>query len=213
MDKETGEYLLSGMGELHLEVAINQLKSLDGIDVAVSSPRVVHMESVQKKGVVALARSPNKQSSFCIQVMPEAEEQANPSADDDVGNVLSIDEHRNVLIDIKGKTEQTVSEEALEAIIAGFEYACRAGPLCGEPMRHVKVNLVDLQLCETEAAFRNYAWRRQSGFRQLPNRRPNPCWNPSTKSSFPWHPNCQANAQGCLAPDAAKSPALSRKGS
>ena len=25
-DKETGEYLLSGMGELHLEVAINQLK-------------------------------------------------------------------------------------------------------------------------------------------------------------------------------------------
>jgi len=151
VDKETGEYLLSGMGELHLEVAINQLRSLDGIDIAVSSPRVVHMESVQKKGVVALARSPNKQSSFCIQVMPGAEEQPNPSADDDVGNVLSIDEHRNVLIDVKGITE-TVSEEALEAIITGFEYACRAGPLCGEPMRHVKVNLVDLQLCETEAA-------------------------------------------------------------
>jgi len=149
VDKETGEYLLSGMGELHLEIVINQLKSLDGIDIAVSSPRVVHMESVQKKGVLALARSPNKQSSFCIQVMPGAEEQANPSADD-VGNVLSIDEHRNVLIDVKGKTE-AVSEEALEAIITGFEYACKAGPLCGEPMRHVKVNLVDFQLCETEA--------------------------------------------------------------
>ena len=31
-DKETGEYLLSGMGELHLEVALNQLKSLCGLD-------------------------------------------------------------------------------------------------------------------------------------------------------------------------------------
>ena len=147
-DKQTGEYLLSGMGELHLEIAIHQLKSTCGIDVTVSSPRVVYMESAQKKGVVALAKSPNKQNSFWVQVMPEAEE-ANKSADDDLGSVLSVDEHRNVLLDCSGKTEQ-VSEEALEAIIAGFEYACRAGPLCGEPVRHLKVNLVDFQLGEDE---------------------------------------------------------------
>ena len=146
-DKQTGEYLLSGMGELHLEIAIHQLKSTCGIDVTVSSPRVVYMESAQKKGVVALAKSPNKQNSFWVQVMPEAEE-ANKSADDDLGSVLSVDEHRNVLLDCSGKTEQ-VSEEALEAIIAGFEYACRAGPLCGEPVRHLKVNLVDFQLSQS----------------------------------------------------------------
>ena len=147
-DKQTGEYLLSGMGELHLEIAIHQLKSTCGIDVTVSSPRVVYMESAQKKGVVALAKSPNKQNSFWVQVMPEAEE-ADKSADEDLGSVLSVDEHRNVLLDCSGKTEQ-VSEEALEAIIAGFEYACRAGPLCGEPVRHLKVNLVDFQLGEGE---------------------------------------------------------------
>ena len=73
-DKQTGEYLLSGMGELHLEIAIHQLKSDSGIDVSVSSPRVVYMESVQKKGAVALAKSPNKQNSFWVQVMPETEE-------------------------------------------------------------------------------------------------------------------------------------------
>ena len=146
-DKQTGEYLLSGMGELHLEIAIHQLKSTCGIDVTVSSPRVVYMESAQKKGVVALAKSPNKQNSFWVQVMPEAEE-ADKSADEDLGSVLSVDEHRNVLLDCSGKTEQ-VSEEALEAIIAGFEYACRAGPLCGEPVRHLKVNLVDLQLSQS----------------------------------------------------------------
>jgi elongation factor 2 len=142
-DKQTGEYLLSGMGELHLEIAIHQLKS-NGINVSVSLPRVVYMESALKKGVVALAKSPNKLDSFWVQVMPEAEEDTS-SAEADSGSILSVDEHRNVLLDCSGKTEQ-ISEEKLEAIIAGFEYACRAGPLCGEPVRHLQVNLVDLQL-------------------------------------------------------------------
>jgi elongation factor 2 len=75
--------------------------------------------------------------------MPETEENEH-LADNDSGSVLSVDEHRNVLLDCSGKTEG-VSEETLEAIIAGFEYACRDGPLCGEPVRHLKVNIVDLQ--------------------------------------------------------------------
>ena len=141
-DKQTGEYLLSGMGELHLEIAVHQLKS-DGLNVTVSSPRVVYSETVQKKGTVALAKSPNKLNSFWVQVMPETEENEH-LADNDSGSVLSVDEHRNVLLDCSGKTEG-VSEETLEAIIAGFEYACRDGPLCGEPVRHLKVNIVDLQ--------------------------------------------------------------------
>ncbi len=147
IDNETGEYLLSGMGELHLEVAVNQLKN-SGLEVAVSSPRVVYMETVHKKGTVALAKSPNKKNSFWVQVATE-EDQTNQ--DDDSSIVLSIDEHRNALVDCKGKTEQ-ITEETLEAIIAGFEYACKRGPLCGEPMRHVKVNLTDFQLAEAESS-------------------------------------------------------------
>jgi elongation factor 2 len=138
-DKATGEYLLSGMGELHLEVAINQLKSSCGLDVRVSSPRVVYMESVEKKGSVALAKSPDKQSSFWVQAGPDAQEVEGQVS------ILSVDEHRNVLLDCSGKTE-SLSEEVLEAVIGGFEFACKAGPLCGEPMRHLKVKLVDFQL-------------------------------------------------------------------
>ncbi len=82
-DKLTGEYLLSGMGELHLEIAVHQLKS-DGLNVTVSSPRVVYSETVQKKGVVALAKSPNKQNCFWVQVMPETEENEH-HADDGFG--------------------------------------------------------------------------------------------------------------------------------
>ncbi|MGA2681373.1 MAG: GTP-binding protein [Candidatus Bathyarchaeia archaeon] len=138
-DQQTGEYLLSGMGELHLEVSINQLRNSAGLDVRVSSPRVVYMESVEKTGTVALAKSPDKLSSFWAQVMPDGQE-----IEEQV-SILSVDEHRNVLLDCSGKTEP-LSEEVLEAIIGGFEYACKAGPLCGEPVRHLKVSLIDFQL-------------------------------------------------------------------
>jgi len=142
VDKETGEYLLSGMGELHLEVALNELKA-SGAKLEVSSPRVVYMESAQKDGVIALAKSPDKQSRFWMQVQPEQEHGA--QADENPSTVLSIDEHYNVLLDYNHKTGQ-LPEEVLAAIIAGFEYACRAGPLCGEPMRHLQVNIIDLAL-------------------------------------------------------------------
>jgi elongation factor 2 len=149
-DKDTGEYLLSGMGELHLEVAINQLKSNCGIDISVSSPRVVYMESVQKKGILALAKSPNKLDSFWVQVKPGQADQAQRSQKE-LESLLSIDEHLNVLLDSSGKTDQ-ISEGALEAIIAGFEYACSAGPLSGKPVRLLSVNLVDFQLSEAETS-------------------------------------------------------------
>jgi len=145
-DKQTGEYLLSGMGELHLEIATNQLKREFGLEVEASAPRVVYMESVTKQGLVANAKSPNRQSSFTMQVEPMLEEHSNKNN----VRVLSLDEHRNVLVDCNGKTKQ-VSTEVLEAIISGFEYACRAGPLCGEPARHVRVNLIDLKLNATDA--------------------------------------------------------------
>ena len=138
-DKGTGEYLLSGMGELHLEVALNQLKSLCDLDITVSPPRVVYMETVEKEGVASLAKSPNKQNSFLVQVAPDGQDI------EESGGILSIDEHRNLLLDCSGKTEP-VSEQVLEAIIGGFEFACKAGPLCGEPVRHLKVDLVNLQL-------------------------------------------------------------------
>ncbi len=142
VDKETGEYLLSGMGELHLEVSLNQLKNLSGnLQLGVSSPRVVYMETVETQGIVALTKSPNKQNSFWVQISPDGKEI------EESANILSVDEHRNVLIDCSGKTEP-LSEEVLEAIIGGFEFACKAGPLCGEPVRHLKVDLVDFQLNE-----------------------------------------------------------------
>jgi elongation factor 2 len=146
VDKETGEYLLNVMGELHLEVALNQLKSVSGgLELTVSPPRVVYRESVTKKGTNAMARSPNKKNQFTIQVDAQDNTQTGQLTVEEAGIILSVDEQRNVLVDCSGKTE-VIDGQALEAVIGGFEFACKAGPLCGEPMRHIEVDLIDLQL-------------------------------------------------------------------
>jgi elongation factor 2 len=145
VDKETGENLLSVMGELHLEVSLNQLKSICDLEVTASTPRVVYRESIRKNGTIVMAKSPNKKNAFWVQVEPQ--EQINKFVIEESGSILSVDEQRNALIDCSGKTEP-IDQKTLESIIGGFEFACKAGPLCGEPMRHVKVKLTDLQLSE-----------------------------------------------------------------
>ena len=140
VDQKTGEYLLSGMGDLHLEIALKQLSS--HLNVVSSSPRVVYRETVTAKGVEAVAKSPNKQNSLAIQVESILEN----STESETESVLCIDEYRNVLVDQTGKTYRL--EEELDSVIAGFEFACRAGPLCGEPLRRIKANLRDLHLSE-----------------------------------------------------------------
>ncbi len=152
INRETGEYLLSGMGELHLEVAVKLLKDyLSGMDVATSLPRVVYREAATREGVIGAAKSPNKRNKFAVQVVPVGEAVVRQIEHDEnsarnMRNILAVDEYKNVLVDCTGKAEQL--REILDFIISGFTFACKAGPLCGEPLRGVKINLVDAQLSD-----------------------------------------------------------------
>jgi elongation factor 2 len=68
-----------------------------------------------------------------------------PAKARNMGNVLAVDgQHKNVMVNCTGKTVQL--EAIADFLASGFEYACKAGPLCGEPLRHVKINLVEIQL-------------------------------------------------------------------
>jgi len=171
INKETGEYLLSGMGELHLEIAVKFLRDYGGgLEIITSPPIVVYREGVAGKGVVAMAKSLNKHNRFWVQVEPleekvvnliEAGEIAEEMGRKQIGNILfkeagwpaeearsvwAIDEHRNIFVDATKGVQYL--REAREMIIAGFRWACKAGPLCEEPLRGVKVKLIDAQLHE-----------------------------------------------------------------
>jgi elongation factor 2 len=115
------------------------------VEIAVSSPRVVYRESATMKGVMAIATSPNKQSKFTLQVEPLDEESIGFFETRSGEDVLAVDEYKNVLADCRAKPELL---EVLDFVMSGFRFACRAGPLCGEPMRGVKVNLMGIQLSE-----------------------------------------------------------------
>ncbi len=172
--KETGEYLLSGIGELHLEIAIKSLKDhAPGLEVTTSSPIVVYRETVPKKSPVVLAKSPNKQNLFWVQVEPldekviEMIESGNKNANvdlkrikeslnreagwpaDEAENVWAVDEHRNVLVVLTKNLKRT--KNVKKAVIDGFKWGCQAGPLCEEPMRGIKVKLLNAQLHEDTA--------------------------------------------------------------
>ncbi len=147
--RETGEYLLSGMGELHLEIAVKNLQdNLGSMEINVSSPRVIYRESVKRKGKVATALSPNQQNKFKVQVEDLDEKTVDlleqQSTKQSLEGVLAVDEHENVLVDCTEKTKHL--RKVLNFVISGFKFACNAGPLCGEPMRGVKINLLDIQL-------------------------------------------------------------------
>jgi len=151
VNRETGEYLLSGMGELHLEIAVKNLRDmLSGMELSVSLPRVVYREKATQKGVIATALSPNQQNKFVAQVEPIGKGPVNAVEQESKARsaegVLAVDENENVLVDCTEKTEQF--REFLDFIISGFTFACKAGPLCGEPMKGVQVNLMGIQLSE-----------------------------------------------------------------
>ena len=169
INKETGEYLLSGMGELHLEIACKFIMER-GMEIVTSKPLVVYRESVSDRGVVAMGKSPNKHNRFWLQVEPLDEDVVKMIEDnvisestdrkslasilrkeagwptEEARNVWAIDEYKNMLIDLTKGIQYL--REAKEMIISGFRWACKAGPLSEEPIRGIKVKLVDVQLHE-----------------------------------------------------------------
>jgi len=164
IDKETGQYLVSGMGELHLEIAMNFLMQYVGeIELKTSSPIAAYGESILKQGSAVMAKSPNKCNKFWVQVEPlenevvELMEKGGPAEETGRsqvfnvlqrggGNVLALDKNKNILIDLT-KNIQSL-QEVKESVIAGFYWACKTGPLCEEPLRGVKVKLMDVQFAE-----------------------------------------------------------------
>lgn len=146
IDEKTGECLLSGMGELHLETAVSFLKDYSGgVTITTSSPIADYRESISAKGSAATAKSLNKQNSFRVQVEP-SENKKRKSAADSTTNTWVSDEQGNALVDLT--KDVRILPEVKEAVISGFRWACNTGPLCEQPLKNVKVNLLDAKIQE-----------------------------------------------------------------
>ncbi|MBN2127013.1 MAG: elongation factor EF-2 [Candidatus Diapherotrites archaeon] len=69
LNQETGEHLLSGMGELHLEIMQYRIEKHHNVPVTVSPPIVVYHETITKNETPVIeAKSPNKHNKFKMKV-------------------------------------------------------------------------------------------------------------------------------------------------
>jgi elongation factor 2 len=168
INEETGEYLLSGMGELHLEVSIKDIEKM-GIPITQSQPIVVYRESTKGKGGPALAKSPNKHNRVWLTV-----EQMNPATLEliikgkisnsmdakerarllrEVGwdakvarKIWLIDDYTNMMVDATKGVQ--FLREIKDNFLNGWSDATSQGPLSREPIRGCVFRLTDVKLHE-----------------------------------------------------------------
>jgi len=171
INQETGENLMSGMGELHLEITEYRIRNEHHVDIVTSKPIVVYRESVAKKSPHKFeGKSPNKHNRFYIEVEPLPENIVKALYNNEIPT--NVKKSKNELIkklqelgfekevakgvfDIKGlnmiadvtKGIQYLFETR-ELIKEAFNEVMKSGPTASEPCQGLLVRLVDAKLHE-----------------------------------------------------------------
>ncbi|MDP3992103.1 MAG: elongation factor EF-2 [Nanoarchaeota archaeon] len=171
INEQTGESLMSGMGELHLEIIENRIRTEKGLDVKTSEPIIVYRETVGKESPSVEGKSPNKHNGFYISVEPledniyeaiksgELPEGRVKKKSDLLASVLSKlgwsgDQVRAVRDVYKGNMfmDETRGEvhigEVIDMVLDAFEMVMDQGPMAREPCMKMKVSLTDIKLHE-----------------------------------------------------------------
>ncbi|OIO26231.1 elongation factor EF-2 [Candidatus Micrarchaeota archaeon CG1_02_55_22] len=163
INPDTGEHLISGMGELHLEIIEYKIANERGVPITTSQPIVVYEEALQGKGPELEGKSPNKHNKFKLEVEPMEESVMKAFIDGTINDTLKgkdliqrlveagldrdqakkvICVHRNNLFIDTSKGVQFL-QEIKELLIQAFEEAVDQGPLAKEKCVGVKVLLTD----------------------------------------------------------------------
>ena len=171
INEETGEHLMHGMGELHLEVIENRIRTEKGVEVKTSPPIVVFREAVTKTGPEAEGKSPNKHNKFYMYVEPLelAITLAIKNKELPEGRIKKKDlQLRDKLVEcgMDSKTALKVKDifkgnmfidstrgevhiqEIIDMVLDMVEDVMKYGPLAKEPCINVKVVLADTKLHE-----------------------------------------------------------------
>ncbi len=168
INEETGEHLVSGMGELHLEIITHRIEHDEGVPIIASPPIVVYRETIEGHAGPVEGKSPNRHNKFYFEVEPLGAKVVEKiktegitvgkdkvlmrdklmeagMVKEEAKKVVNIIEG-NVLVDMTKGIQYL--REVMELIQEGFEDMMLKGPLAKEKCRGVKVKLMDVKLHE-----------------------------------------------------------------
>ncbi|HEY9246315.1 MAG TPA: elongation factor EF-2 [Candidatus Methanoperedens sp.] len=168
INQETGEHLLAGMGELHLEVVAHRIQRDKHVEITTSKPLVVYRETVATHAGPVEGKSPNRHNRFYIEVEPLSQAVIDLIKNNEISMRQQEVERRDILMktgmskeEAKGITHIYETNifidmtkgiqylnETMELILEGFEEVMKAGPLSREPVMGVKAKLMDAKLHE-----------------------------------------------------------------
>jgi len=171
--EESGEHIVAGAGELHLEICLKDLQEeFTGIELKTSDPVVSFRETVSaKSNQTCLSKSPNKHNRLWCSAEPLADGLAEAIED---GSVTPRDDPKtrarlladkygwdltearkiwcfgpettgpNLLVDVSKGVQYL--NEIKDSFVAAFQWASKEGVLCDENMRSIKFNVMDVAL-------------------------------------------------------------------
>ena len=131
-DEETGQTIIGGMGELHLEILVDRMKREFKVEANVGKPQVAYRETL-RKAVDRYDYTHKKQTGGSGQ-FAKVQIAIEPLA---VGEVPSGYEFVNKV------TGGRIPKEYIPAVDEGAQEAMQTGPLAGYPLTDVRVTLLD----------------------------------------------------------------------
>jgi len=173
MIEESGEHIIAGAGELHLEICLKDLEEDHAcIPLKKSDPVVSYRETVsEESSIMCLSKSPNKHNRLFMRAVPMPD---GLSEDIDNGEVNPRDDFKTRGRYLADKYDYDITEarkiwcfgpdtngpnlmidcskgvqylnEIKDSVVAGFQWATKEGVLCDENLRSVRFNIYDVTL-------------------------------------------------------------------
>lgn len=171
--EESGEHIVAGAGELHLEICLKDLEEDHAqIPIKTSDPVVSYRETVtEKSSMMCLSKSPNKHNRLFMMAEPlpdglpeDIDDDKVTPKDDPKARARHLVEKYdwdatearkiwafgpettgpNLLVDVSKGVQYL--NEIKDSVVAGFQWATKESVLCEENMRGVRFNIHDVTL-------------------------------------------------------------------
>lgn len=150
-DEDSGETIMKGMGELHLDIKVDILKRTHNVDVIVGEPQVAYRETITQKIEDSYTHKKQSGGSGQFGRIDYIIEPGEPGSGFNFESTV---------------TGGSVPREYWVAVEAGFKKMMNRGILAGFPLLDVKINLVDGAYHAVDSSAMAFEIAAMGGFRQ-----------------------------------------------